>query len=101
MICAFSVYYAYTLECCPISEANYGYSLNSATCSVAGVVIPFIIEYLKEKYVFLIYGIFGVVCTGLFFFLKETRGMPRADNIKEIEEELQKEQKVEIINNKI
>ena len=52
-----------------------------------------IIEYLKEKYVFLIYGIFGVVCTGMFFFLKETRGMPRADNIKEIEEELEREKK--------
>ena len=56
--------------------------------------------YLKEKIVFLIYGIFGVVCTGLFFFLKETRGMPRADNIKEIEEEMMKEQKIESTNNK-
>ena len=101
MICAFCVYYTYAFESYPISVANYGYSLNSAISSVAGVVIPFIIEYLKEKYVFLIYGIFGVVCTGLFFFLKETRGMPRADNIKEIEEELQKEQKVEIFNNKM
>jgi predicted MFS family arabinose efflux permease len=93
MICAFCVYYTYAFESYPISVANIGYSLNSATCSLAGIIIPFIIEYLKEKYVFLIYGIFGVVCTGLFFFLKETRGMPRADNIKEIEEELNNEQK--------
>ena len=83
MISAFCVYYTYAFESYPFSVANYGYSLNSAVSSVAGVVIPFIIEYLKEKYVFLIYGIFGVVCTGLFFFLKETRGMPRPDNIKE------------------
>ena len=100
MICSFCVYYTFAFESYPISVANIGYSLNSATCSVAGIVIPFIIEYLKEKYVFLIYGIFGVVCTGLFFFLKETRGMPRADNIKEIEEEMLKEQKVENTNNK-
>ena len=100
MICSFCVYYTFAFESYPISVANIGYSLNSATCSVAGIVIPFIIEYLKEKYVFLIYGIFGVVCTGLFFFLKETRGMPRADNIKEIEEEMMKENKIENINNK-
>ena len=100
MICSFCVYYTFAFESYPISVANIGYSLNSATCSVAGIVIPFIIEYLKEKYVFLIYGIFGVVCTGLFFFLKETRGMPRADNIKEIEEEMLKEHKVENTNNK-
>ena len=100
MICAFCVYYSYAFESYPLSVANYGYSLNSATCSVAGVVIPFIIEYLKEKYVFLIYGIFGVVCSALFFFLKETRGMPRADNIKEIEEEMRKEQQIQLENKK-
>ena len=90
MICAFCFYYSYAFESYPISVANIGYFLNSATWSIAGNVISFIIEYLKEKYVFLIYGIFGVVCTGLFFFLKETRRMPRPDNIKEIEEQLQK-----------
>ena len=96
MICSFCVYYSYAFESYPISVANIGYSLNSGACSIAGIVIPFIIEYLKEKYVFLIYGIFGVVCSALFFFLKETRGLPRPDNIKEIEEELQKEQNVGI-----
>ena len=95
MLCSFCVYYSFAFESYPISVANYGYSLNSATSSIAGIVIPFIIEYLKEKYVFLIYGIFGVVCAGLFFFLKETRGKPRADNIKEIEEEMIKEQKIQ------
>lgn len=95
MICSFCVYYSYAFESYPLSIANIGYSLNSAACSLAGIIIPFIIEYLKEKYVFLIYGIFGVICTLLFFFLKETRGMPRSDNIKEIEEELMKEQRVE------
>ena len=100
MICAFCVYYSYAFESYPISVANIGYSLNSASCSIAGIIIPFIIEYLKEKYVFLIYGIFGVACTGLFFFLKETRGMPRPDNIKEIEEELQKQKEDDIDRNK-
>jgi len=96
MICSFCVYYTFAFESYPLSVANIGYSLNSATCSVAGIVIPFIIEYLEEKYVFLIYGIFGVACTGLFFFLKETRGKVREDNIKEIEEELKKESEVQI-----
>ena len=99
MICSFCVYYSFAFESYPLSVANIGYSLNSATCSIAGIIIPFIIEYLEEKYVFLIYGIFGVVCTGLFFFLKETRGKVREDNIKEIEEELKKENEVEIKEN--
>ena len=91
MICGFCVYYSYAFESYPISVATYGYSFNATCSSIAGVVIPFIIEYIKEKYVFLIYAIEGVVCTLLFFFLKETRGKAREDNIKEIEEELNKE----------
>ena len=91
MICGFCVYYSYAFESYPISVATYGYSFNATCSSIAGVVIPFIIEYIKEKYVFLIYAIEGVVCTLLFFFLKETRGKEREDNIKEIEEELNKE----------
>ena len=91
MICGFCVYYSFAFESYPISVATYGYSFNATCSALAGVVIPFIIEYIKEKYVFLIYAIEGVVCTFLFFFLKETRGKERADNIKEIEEELNKE----------
>ena len=83
--------YSFAFESYPISVATYGYSFNATCSALAGVVIPFIIEYIKEKYVFLIYAIEGVVCTFLFFFLKETRGKERADNIKEIEEELNKE----------
>ena len=82
---------SYAFESYPISVATYGYSFNATCSAVAGVVIPFIIEYIKEKYVFLIYAIEGVVCTFLFFFLKETRGKEREDNIKEIEEESKKE----------
>ena len=91
MICGFCVYYSFAFESFPISVATYGYSF-SATCSaLAGVVVPFIIEYIKEKYVFLIYAIEGAVCFLLFFFLKETRGKEREDNIKEIAELLNKE----------
>ena len=91
MICGFCVYYSYAFESYPISVATFGYSFNATCSAVAGVVIPFIIEYIEEKYVFLIYAIEGVVCTFLFFFLKETRGKEREDNIKEIEEEIKKE----------
>ena len=91
MICGFCVYYSYAFESYPISVATFGYSFNATCSAVAGVVIPFIIEYIEEKYVFLIYAIEGVVCTLLFLFLKETRGKEREDNIKEIEEEIKKE----------
>ena len=91
MICGFCVYYSYAFESYPISVATFGYSFNATCSAVAGVVIPFIIEYIEEKYVFLIYAIEGVVCTLLFLFLEETRGKEREDNIKEIEEEIKKE----------
>ena len=88
MICAFCIYYSFAFESYPISVATHGYSFNATCSSIAGVVIPFIIEYIDEKYVFLIYAVEGVLCTLLFFFLKETRGKEREDNIKEIEEEM-------------
>ena len=91
MICGFCVYYSYAFESYPISVATYGYSFNATCSSIAGVVIPFIIEYIEEKYVFFIYAIEGVICTFLFLFLKETRGKEREDNIKEIEEQLNKD----------
>ena len=91
MICGFCVYYSYAFESYPLSVATYGYSFNATCSSIAGVVIPFIIEYIKEKYVFLIYAIEGIVCSLLFFFLEETRGKEREDNIREIEEQLNKE----------
>ena len=95
MICGFCVYYSFAFESYPISVATYGYSFNATCSALAGVVIPFIIEYIKEKYVFLIYAIEGVVCTFLFFFLKETRGKEREDNIQEIEKELNQENEKE------
>ena len=93
MICGFCIYYSFAFESFPISVASYGYSF-SATCSaLAGIVIPFIIEYIKEKYVFLIYAIEGVISVVLFFFLEETRGKERADNIKEIQEQINQDMK--------
>ena len=91
MICGFCVYYSFAFESFPISVAAYGYTFSATFSSIAGIIIPFIIEYIKEKYVFLIYAIEGIVCFFIFFFLEETRGKERADNIKEIEEELKKE----------
>ena len=91
MICGFCVYYSFAFESFPISVASYGYSFSATFSSIAGIIIPFIIEYIKEKYVFLIYAIEGIACTFIFFFLEETRGKERADNIKEIEDQLKKE----------
>ena len=94
MICGFCVYYSFAFESFPLSVAAYGYSFSASFNSLAGVIIPFIIEYIKEKYVFLIYAIEGIFCFFIFFFLEETRGKERADNIKEIEEELNKEKEI-------
>ena len=91
MICGFCVYYSFAFESFPLSVAAYGYTFSATFSSVAGVVIPFIIEYIKEKYVFLIYAIEGIICFCIFFFLEETRGKIRADNIKEVEEMINKE----------
>ena len=91
MICGFCVYYSFAFESFPISVAAYGYTFSATFSSVAGIIIPFIIEYIKEKYVFLIYAIEGILCFFIFFFLEETRGKERVDNIKEIEEQLKKE----------
>ena len=91
MICGFCVYYSFAFESFPISVAAYGYTFSATFSSVAGIIIPFIIEYIKEKYVFLIYAIEGILCFFIFFFLEETRGKERADNIKEVEEQLKKE----------
>ena len=88
MICGFCVYYSFAFESYPVSVGTYGYAFNSAFSSIAGVIIPFLIEYIKEKYVFLIYAIEGILCTFLFIFLKETMGKERPDNIKEIDEQL-------------
>ena len=100
MICGFCVYYSFAFESYPISVANYGYSFNVAWGSVAGVVAPFVIEYVKDKYIFLIYAVEGILSTLLIFFLKETRGKPREDNIREVQELLDKEKEKDKEDNK-
>ena len=71
MICGFCVYYSFAFESFPLSVAAYGYTFSATFSSIAGVIIPFIIEYIKDKYVFLIYAIEGIACAGIFFFLEE------------------------------
>ena len=97
---AFACYYTLAYETYPLSVASIGYGVNVGFNSVGGMIIPFIIEYIEDKYVFLMYGIFGVVCFALYFFIPETKGKPIPDNIKEVEEAMKKEEEaknVEIV----
>ena len=99
IMCAFSCYYTLAYETYPLSVASIGFGVNTGFNSFAGMLVPFVIEYMEDRYVFLMYGIFGVVCFCLFFFIPETKGKPIPDNIKEVEEAMQKEEvkNVEII----
>lgn len=85
--CAFCIYYTYCLESYPISIAQIAYGINGACNCLGGIVVPFIIEYVEKKTLYLIYCIFAVVCVILMIFLKETNGKPIPEQIKEIEEE--------------
>ena len=49
------------------------------------MVIPFIVEYISRRTLYLIYCIFGAGCAVLMIFLKETNGQPIPDQIKELE----------------
>ena len=100
IMCAFSCYYTLAYETYPLSVASIGFGVNTGFNSFAGMLVPFIIEYIEDKYVFLMYGIFGVVCFALYFFIPETKGKPIPDNIKEVEEAMKKEEEaknVEIV----
>ena len=48
-------------------------------------MIPFIVEYISRRTLYLIYCIFGAGCAVLMIFLKETNGQPIPDQIKELE----------------
>ena len=83
---SFCIYYTYCLESYPLSINHLAYGLNGACNSLGGIIIPFIVEYIERRTLYLIYCIFGAVCVVLMIFLKETNGKPIPDQIKEIEE---------------
>ena len=84
---AFCMYYTYCLESYPLSINKMAYGLNGACNSFGGMVIPFIVEYIERRMLYLVYCIVGGVCAGLMVLLKETRGKVMRDQIEEIEEE--------------
>jgi hypothetical protein len=60
------------------------------------IVVPFIIEYVEKRTLYLIYFIFACACIVLMIFLKETHNKPIPEQIKEIEEEEKKRLQGEI-----
>lgn len=88
---AFCIYYTYCLESYPSSIRGLAYGINGASNSLGGVVIPFIIEYISRRMLYLVYAILGLGCALLMLCLKETIGQPIPDNIKEMEEEMEAE----------
>ena len=90
VVSAFVIYYTYSLESYPISIAQLAYGINGSCNSLGGIVVPFVIEYVDNRTLYLIYAIFGIVCVLLMLLLKETNGQPVRDQIIEIEEEERK-----------
>ena len=85
---AFCIYYTYCLESYPLSIGQLAYGINGSCNSLGGIVIPFIIEYISRRTLYLVYAILGGACTVLMILLKETRGKQIPDQIKEIEIEM-------------
>lgn len=94
--CAFCIYYTYCLESYPLSVAQIAYGINGGCNCLGGIVVPFIIEYVEKRTLYLIYFIFACVCILLMIFLKETHNKPIPEQIKEIEEEEKKRLQGEI-----
>ena len=90
VVSAFVIYYTYSLESYPVSIAQLAYGINGSCNSLGGIVVPFVIEYVDNRTLYLIYAIFGIVCVLLMLLLKETNGQPVRDQIIEIEEEERK-----------
>ena len=86
VVSAFVIYYTYSLESYPISIAQLAYGINGSCNSLGGIVVPFVIEYVDNRTLYLIYAIFGIVCVLLMLLLKETNGQPVRDQIIEIEQ---------------
>lgn len=87
VVSAFVIYYTYSLESYPLTIAPIAYGINGSCNSLGGIVVPFVVEYVDHKTLYLAYFIFGVVCVLLMFLLKETNGKVIPEQIKEIEEE--------------
>ena len=94
---SFCVYYTYPFELYPVKVASTAYGVNAGCNSFAGIIIPWLIEYIPERLVFLIYSIFGILCFILEFSLPETKGVPPRDNIIEIEEQILRTRSVKIM----
>ena len=88
--CAFCIYYTYCLESYPTSIAQIAYGINGSCNCLGGIVVPFIIEYVDKRTLYLIYFICALICVFLMIFLKETNGKPIPEQIKEIEDEERK-----------
>lgn len=88
---SFCIYYTFCLESYPTSIKALAYGINGASNNLGGVIIPFIIEYLERRWLYLLYACLGLGCTIILIFLKDTLGVVQPDNIREMELEIEKE----------
>ena len=88
---SFCIYYTFCLESYPTSIKALAYGINGASNNLGGVIIPFIIEYLERRWLYLLYACLGLGCIIILIFLKETLGVIQPDNIREMELEIEKE----------
>ncbi len=69
----------------PIKE--YGYGINIALGKFGAMIMTFLIELMTDFQVNLVFTIGSIITMVLFFFVKETRGLPLESDIEELLEE--------------
>ena len=91
VMAGFCIYYTFCLESYPTSVKALAYGINGGSNNFGGVIIPFIIEYLERRWLYLLYACLGLGCTLILITRTETLGVPQPDNIPEMELEAEKE----------
>ena len=88
----FVIIYTYFLETYPTDLRAIGFGMNTTFDNIGGTLIPFLTEYMKEFYFFILLGSFNLINFILMCCLPETRGITLPETIKEVEEEEKKNQ---------
>jgi MFS family permease len=90
----FTTFYIYFMENYPTPLRALGFGLNSTFGNLAGIVSPFIIEFINAYILYVVFAILCGVDIFLIFFLKETVGKPMIETIEELDGTIEKEKLV-------
>ena len=59
------------------------FGIANVCARIGGILAPLVSEITGDRYMMLVFGIFGVLSCGGSLLLKETRGRKMEDNIEE------------------